>query len=279
MKVSGFTIARNIRKYRYPFLESIRSILPICDEFIVNVGDSDDDTLSMAESMADPKIRIVRNAWDNGMGKEVLSFQTNQALKECSGDWAFYLQADEVVHEKDLPRLKRVMLRALHRPVDALKFRWLHFYGNYCRYRVDAGWYQKQSRIIRNRGEVESVGDAYSFARKDGRPLREWKTGCFIYHYGWVQPGEVMTRRRSNAQHLGFAVPGEKEEDRPYDYGDLDRFPVYYGPHPAVMRPLVERHELSRRDWAGISRRKWWHPFVYLRPRWKTWRREKRRLT
>lgn len=278
MKVSGFTIARNIRTYHYPVRESICSILPICDEFIVNVGDSQDDTLQMIRSIGSPKIRIIQNQWDPAMGKEVLSFQTNLALKECSGDWAFYLQLDEVLHEKDLPRIVTIMRENLHRPVDALRFRWLHFYGSYHRYRIDAGWYQKQDRIIRNNGEVKSVEDAYAFGRADQTPLRRVSTSCFIYHYGWVQPRDVMMQRRYNAERIGFVSLSDPERGREYDFGDLNRFPVYYGSHPAVMVPLVADHEVSRQDWLEIRRRKWWHPFVYLRPRWKTWSRVKHKI-
>jgi hypothetical protein len=36
MKVGGFTFVRNVVKYDYPVVESIRSILPVVDEFIVN---------------------------------------------------------------------------------------------------------------------------------------------------------------------------------------------------------------------------------------------------
>src|SRR3989338_6461408 len=121
MKISGFTIARNVLRYHYPVLESIRSVLPLCDEFIVNVGDSDDGTRALIESLASPKIRVIDHVWDFRMGKEVLSHQTNLALRECRGDWAFYLQSDEVVHEDDLPRLRRVMGQYLtDDTVDAL---------------------------------------------------------------------------------------------------------------------------------------------------------------
>ena len=101
MKISGFTIVRNAVKFNYPVVASIRSILPICDEFIVNVGDSQDGTLELIRSIGSPKIRIIQTQWDMGQGSQVLSQQTNLTLKECRGDWAFYLQSDEVIHEAD----------------------------------------------------------------------------------------------------------------------------------------------------------------------------------
>ncbi|MCK5580182.1 MAG: glycosyltransferase [Candidatus Omnitrophica bacterium] len=279
MKVSGFTIVRNIRKYHYPVIESIKSILPICDEFVINVGDSEDDTLGLMQSIHDPKIRIIENVWDMSMGKEVLSQQTNLALAACKGDWAFYLQSDEVIHEHDLPKLKKAMETHLHdAAVDALRFRWLHFYGSYCRYRIDKGWYQKQDRIIRNNGEVESCGDAYGFHRKDGKPLTRKNTGSFLYHYGWVQPEEIMTQRRVNAEQIGFVELKEEDRTQKYSYGDLNRFPPYFGSHPGVMNDMVKAHQLSSKDFKDIQRRYWWHPMRWLKLRYKTGKRVKTKI-
>src|SRR5580698_527819 len=205
MKISGFTIVRNAVKFNYPVLASIRSILPICDDFIVNVGDSEDNTLGLIRSIDSPKIRIIQNRWDMSRGSEVLSQQTNLALKECKGDWAFYLQSDEVIHEADLYKLKCWMRYYLNRKdVDALRLWWFHFYGSFWRYRIDFGWYQKQDRIIRNNGQVESYGDAFGFRRIDGKPLRTRLTFCYIYHYGWVNSNIAMQMRCDNASEIGF---------------------------------------------------------------------------
>ena len=274
MKISGFTIVRNAVKYNYPVLESIRSILPVCDEFIVNVGDSEDDTLKLIESIRDPKVRIIRNAWDFSQGKEVLSYQTNLALKECREKWAFYAQSDELAHEDDLGRIKILTERYLNDDtVDALRFPWLHFYGSYYRYRVDSGWYQKQDRIVRNNGQIESYGDAYAFRRKDGQELRRRNTGCFIYHYGWVQSEELMAERRKNAEQIGFVSLVDEERNSKYNYGDLDRFPVYFGTHPQVMKERISAHPLSRADWAAIEKKYWWHPAKIFKIRCKTGKR------
>ncbi|TLY36235.1 MAG: glycosyltransferase, partial [Nitrospirae bacterium] len=111
MKVSGFTFCRNAVRYDYPLVESIRSILPIVDEFIVNVGRCDDGTLELVRSIGDPKIRMIESVWDETLRKDglIYSQQTNIALAQCTGDWAFYLQADEVVHEDDLPAIRAAM--------------------------------------------------------------------------------------------------------------------------------------------------------------------------
>lgn len=280
MKLSGFTIARNVIKFNYPILESIQSILPICDEFIVNVGDSEDDTLELIRSIKSDKIRIIQNDWDLSQGAEVLSFQTNLALKECKGDWAFYLQSDEVIHEDDFKRLRHVMDKHLNEnDVDALRFRWLHFYGSYFRYRIDQGWYQKQDRIIRNNGEVESFGDAFGFRRKDKQPVRRKNTNCFLYHYGWVHSEEVMTQRRVNAENIGFTTLMEDERQAKYDYGDLNRFPAYFGRHPVVMKDRIGNHLLSLKDLKDIDQRYWWYPLKWFKVRYKTGKRVREKIS
>lgn len=280
MKVSGFTIAWNVEKYQYPFLESIKAILPICDEFIVNVGKSHDNTLALVKSLNDSKIRIIETVWDPKGRKDELACQTNVALKECKGDWAFYVQSDELIHENDLGRLKKMMEKYLHdENVDTLRFKWLHFYGSYYRYRIDGGWFQKQDRIIRNNGTVESMGDAWGFHRKDGKPLRRKNTDCFLYHYGWVQSGEIMTQKRIVAEYLyAPSTLTETEKKKVYDYGDLNRFPPYFGSHPAVMKEIIAAHELSRNDWQEIQRCFWWHPLNHFKMRYKTSRRVKEAL-
>jgi glycosyltransferase involved in cell wall biosynthesis len=279
MKISGFTIVRNAIKFHYPVLASIQSILPICDEFIINVGDSQDGTLELMKSIQSPKIRIIETVWDMNKGPTVLSEQTNIALKECKGDWAFYLQTDEVIHEKDLPKLKSCMLKNLDNPsVDALRFKWLHFYGSYWRYRIDAGWYQKQDRIVRNNGTIESYGDAFAFRRIDGKPLHSEPTGAFLYHYGWVQSSQVMAQRRHNAQQIGFIEKAEGIRDNKYEYGDLNRFPVYFGTHPATMNEETQSHSLSQEDLKNIQQKYWWHPLRWLKLRYKTFKRVKHKI-
>jgi len=93
MKISGFSFARNTVKLYYPIAESIRSILPVCDEFVIAVGrgDEDDTTRAAVESIGDPKIRIIDTVWSDTLENKVLAEQTNIALDACTGDWCFYI--------------------------------------------------------------------------------------------------------------------------------------------------------------------------------------------
>jgi hypothetical protein len=115
MKVSGYTFLRNARALGFPAVESIRSVLPICDEFVVNVGRSDDGTLEMIRAIDSEKIRILESEWNDNMRDRgyVYGQQKMIAQFNCSGDWAFYLEGDEVVHEDDLATITISMETAI----------------------------------------------------------------------------------------------------------------------------------------------------------------------
>ena len=98
MKVSAFTFIKNGQILGYPFLQSIQSILPIADEFIVNVGKSEDNTLELIKSLSSSKIKIIESQWNDSMQDKgyVYGQQKMIAQFNCSGDWAFYIEADEI---------------------------------------------------------------------------------------------------------------------------------------------------------------------------------------
>ena len=95
MKVCGFTFIRNGIKLDFPFREAIRSILPLCDEVIVAVGKSDDNTLEVVKAIS-PKVKVLET---------VKAFRAIPYFY----NWAFYIQGDEAVHEKYLPVIKKAM--------------------------------------------------------------------------------------------------------------------------------------------------------------------------
>jgi len=251
MKISGFTIVRNAIKYDYPLIESISSILPIVDEFIVNVGNSEDNTLELIRSIPSGKIKVIESTWDDSIQKYglIFSIQTNIALSHCTGDWAFYLQADEVIHEKDLPKLVAVMEKQLDNPrILGLMFRYLHFYGDY--YSLNPWFYHKAIRIIRNNGSVKSCGDAVGFCTQDGHYLNNLKdrwihTGVKVYHYGYVKNSLTLLekmRYQISRYHGNQPPPDEaKLVSQPdYSFENYDIMKEFRGTHPKVMERRIK---------------------------------------
>jgi hypothetical protein len=269
MKVSGFTFIRNAVKYDYPVVESIRSVLPLCDEFIVNVGHCEDGTLKVIKSIGDPKISILETVWDESLRTKglIYSAQTNLALAQCTGDWAFYIQADEVVHEDDLPVIGRSMSRHRDNPqVKGLLFRYLHFVADY--WSTNPWAYHKAVRIIRNNGDVESCGDAVGFHVKATRQYLqsgppEWlaSSGGCIFHYGWVKdPKTMLAKKREQVTvYHGDQVPVAEARQLAGDTFEFENYPIlkeFRGRHPAVMESRIRaspRRATRRNRWLN------WH--------------------
>ncbi len=251
MRVSGFTFVRNAIDLHYPLAESIRSILPICDEFIVAAGDSSDGTTALIRSLADPKIKIIETVWDKALvsGKSNAQ-QTNIALDACSGDWAFYLQADEVVHEDDLDAIVASMRRHRDDPrVEGLLFDYIHFYADYGTYQTAHNWYRREVRIVRTGIGVRSWHSAQGF-RRDGNKLHVQLSGGRIFHYGWVRPPQQMTRKSHAFQtlHAGRAAADDAFPDlsAEFDYGKLHCLARFTGTHPRVMHARI-----AAKDWTA----------------------------
>jgi hypothetical protein len=241
--LSGFSIVRNAIHYGYPVAEALRSFAPLVDEVVVAVGRGEDGTLELVRSLDLPQLRVIETEWDETLrvGGRVLAQQTNLALAACRHPWAFYLQADEVVHEQDYPTIRAALDRWRDDPaVDALRFRFLHFEGTYAY--VNYVRYRKQCRIIRNNGAIVSVGDAAGFGRVDGCSLRVRRSGATIYHYGWARAPEVLKRKTLAFQKLYHDDDWVAAHygDIPPDYlSDVDIAFRFRGSHPAVMRERI----------------------------------------
>src|SRR6478735_6433139 len=160
MKISGFTIIKNAIKNDYPIVEAINSILPVVDEMIVSVGESEDNTEELIRAIRSDKIKIVHSFWDPAVrkGGEILAIETNKAFEQISpdSDWAFYIQADEAVHEKYHDAIRQAALKYLNnKNVEGLLFRYLHFYGTYDYVGDSRRWYDKEVRMIRNDKNIQ----------------------------------------------------------------------------------------------------------------------------
>ncbi|MBL7730714.1 MAG: glycosyltransferase family 2 protein [Chitinophagaceae bacterium] len=249
MKISGFTFVRNAVKFDYPVTESIRSVLPVVDEFIVSVGNSDDSTLQLIESIGSPKIKIHHSVWDDSLkeGGRVLAVETDKALAHVSpdADWAFYVQADEVVHENDLEKIVSAAKRHLDdKEVEGLLFKYKHFYGTYDYVGDSRRWYSHEIRLLRNTGQVVSYQDAQGFRTRDNRKLKVKSIDAFIYHYGWVRHPHKQLEKLNSFYTLWngaeYQAPEVKETDAFDFFKDADSIERFTGTHPAVMKQRIE---------------------------------------
>lgn len=271
MKISGFAMGKNARKLYYPMKQAVMSILPIVDEFVVALGDSDEDDTTREEidSINSKKIKIVDTTWDiekypRGMEH---AHQTDIAKQHCSGDWLFYLQSDEVVHEKYLPVIQKRCEELLNdKEVEGLLFNYIHFWGDYYHIQDNHCWYRKEIRIIRNDPDIHSWESAQSFRRipcfngidfrqqKNTYKLKVEPVNAFIYHYGWVRPPKLMQNkiRAFSTNHQGWRnvekLEKEQKFDHIFDYGNLSKLKHFNGSHPKVMKGWIDdfywKHQL-----------------------------------
>jgi len=251
MRVSAFTFIKNGQILGYPFLQSIKSILPIVDEFVINVGDSEDNTLEMIRSIKDKKIRILESKWNSKMTDRgyVYGHQKMIAQFNCTGDWAFYIEGDEVYHEKDLEQIRKSMQIYLKDSnVEALVFDFKHFYGNANSILNSPGWYRSEARIIKN--SIRSYAPDGLFwlvldSNKKGRYPRAKKIDATCYHYGWVRSEKQMNLKSIKVQKYWGGEPIK------IDYSQMDQEIIesFKGSHPRIVQDwLYEANGLYLAD-------------------------------
>lgn len=246
--ISGFTFIRNGVELAFPFEASIRSLLPLVDEFVVAVGKGSDDTLARVRAIGDPKIRIIETLWNERMADRgfVYAQQKMIAQYSCTGDWAFYLEGDEVVHEGELAAIRASVDHHHTNPaVEALVFDYHHFYGSPDWISISPGWYRRECRLIRNTIRSYAPDGQYwlvTTEHKKGRNPQGALAGAHIYHYGWIRRNEEMQKKMDQVSKY-WGTPAAQIAYSRFDRRALKRFE---GTHPAKVKEwLANEAELD----------------------------------
>lgn len=252
MKVSGFTFIRNAITLDYPVVESIQSILPLCDEVVVAVGNSEDQTLELIQNI-DPKVKVIQTIWDDTLRANgaVLALETDKALAaiDPEADWAFYIQGDEVIHEEDHQAILAALQKYQHdHEVDGLLFNYLHFYGSYDYVGISNNWYKKEIRIIKPGRQIRSYRDAQGFRKAPDQKLKVAAINARVFHYGWVKDPRAMQRKQENFHKLwhddAWLDKNVKVAER-FDYEDhIHQLARFEGTHPTCVQPRI-----AKRNW------------------------------
>lgn len=258
MKISGFSYVRNGFDYGVPFLEAYQSILPICDEFIVTVGEGNDGTKQAIQQLNDPKIKIIDTVWDMSLraNGKIFAQQTNLALDAITGDWAFHIQADEVIHENDIYKIKEAVVQNDHdKRVEGFILPFIHFWGGYDHIRTSRRVHKHEVRLFRNGLGVRSYRDSLGFRKyknleayandtEKGEKLRVKKIDAPIYHYTEVRGPGAKTKK---AAAIGAFY--EKNDNKPVQKEEFgyDRLEKFTGTHPRLMHGKV-----NAQDWEYV---------------------------
>ena len=249
MKVTGFTFIRNAIKLDYPIVEAIKSILPICDDFVVAVGNSEDETFNLIQSIDPNKIKIIPTIWDDSMRENgaVLAVETNKAFQAISSesDWAFYIQGDEVIHEKYLPIIHKAMKKYVHsKDIDGLLFNYHHFYGSYDYIGASSQWYREEIRVIKNNKSIYSFKDAQGFRKGNNNKLNVALIPAFVYHYGWVKDPRAMQSKQESFHRLWHDdqwIEEHVSKTDEFEYEEhVSQLELFKESHPKVMSERIK---------------------------------------
>jgi hypothetical protein len=265
--ISGFTLVRNAVKLDYPIVPAIRSILDICDEVVVNVGRSEDETRELVAAIGDPRVRVLDTVWDFSRGGGTLAFETNRAMAACQGTWGVYIQADEVLHEAGAATLRERMRESgSDTRVEGLLVDYLHFYGDFDTIATDRHWYRREVRVVRLGADVRSYSDAQGFrVGASGRRLGARVTGARMFHYGWARPPHSMRDKLVASQEI-FTEAVDRLAARATQE-TLNWTPLlrrFAGAHPRVVAPWVAARRPGAARAVGPRRLRPAHLRLYL---------------
>ena len=289
MLISGLSFIRNGVSLGYPFVEAIRSILPLVDEMVVVVGRSDDGTREAVEGIGDAKIRIIDSEWHPRITPKasVLAQQTNLGLMHCRGDWVVYVQGNELFHERDLPRMRELMTEHLENPqVEGLLIERLVFYGDYHHFvRAYPDRFKYVVRAFKPWNGVYAITSAMTFSvfpsyGERGRSLRCVDSGIDMFRYGKVLTPEAMQYKLRHAPHKLKSGGADFSVESYLNWLPRECVRPYRGDHPAVMAERVARHpfkvDLDDPRWRTKLTRKertrLWESAFYRRfgvPKWR----------
>ena len=276
MRISAFTYVRNGIEYFYPFLESIQSVLPMVDEFVVVVGDSTDGTRKSILNLNSKKIKIVDSIWDMTLreGGKIFAQQSNLGADATTGEWVIHLQADEVLHENDISRLKDYILRFDKDPkVEGLLFPFLNFHGDYDHISTGRKSERFEIRAFRNNPLIRSYRDSQGFRKytsldaylngEKGVKLCVAKIDVPVYHYPFVRPPEIMKSKITTFMSFyndDKAMAGKSQYIQEFDYNEVHSLEVFTGTHPKIMLPTIQKKNWTFQydpSKADISLRYW----------------------
>jgi glycosyltransferase involved in cell wall biosynthesis len=248
--ISGFTFIRNGVKLGFPFEASIRSLLPIVDEFVIAIGRSEDDTLERIEAINDPKIRIIETIWNERMTERGFVYAQQKMIAQyaCTGDWAFYLEGDEILHEDELPAIQASIEQHHHnQKIEALVFDYYHFYGSPEWLAISPAWYRRECRLIRNTirsyapdGQFWVVMDKHRHGRMPNAAL----ANAHIYHYGHVRKLHYMQSKLDQVSK--------------YWAGSAPK--ITYSIDPMALKPFDKSHPLLATEWLANEAEPTFHP-------------------
>jgi|TARA_B100000035_G_scaffold223208_1_gene191767 glycosyltransferase involved in cell wall biosynthesis len=245
--LSGYTTTKNVIASDYPWEASIHSLLGFCDEVVVVDGGSDDGTWEALEkwSEKEEKLRVyqVKRDWNNYRFAVFDGQQKAVARSLCKGDWCWQMDIDEVVHENDYEKVKK-LARQIPKSVKLVCLPVIDYWGKEDKVRVDVNpWKWRLSRndthithdIPAQHRRYDEKGNVYSIG----------SDGCDYVHTDNYQP----------IPHMNFYTPQHEQirqqilNDRNFRDKNLENYSSFIN---AAIKELPGVHHYS---WFDIKRK------------------------
>ena len=248
------TVCSNPLSMDFPLKECLESAAGIADEIILinaddiypcdTVGEVNFVISSLSQDIKN-KMKVYYLPWRDSFRKNMSSIEMSVAMSQCTGDYLIWLDADEVLHEKNYEDINK-LINIGH---DAYSFRTIHFYKDYNHYKTPSGhWYNHRPKLVRNNLGISSAYQSWiengeikreftaDLVTWDYKPVHAFSklTKIPIYHYGYVRDTDKMTKKQN-------AI--EKRHHPDYKYVDKIKWDMkgikeFKGTHP---KPMLER--------------------------------------
>jgi glycosyltransferase involved in cell wall biosynthesis len=280
--LSGYSTTYNCVDQNYPFVESITSLLDVCDEVVVVDGGSSDGTWDVLTAMSNEnsklKIKQIERDWTHPRHAVFDGMQKAAARDLCTGDFCWQQDVDEVIHENDYQKIRNLLI-STPKSVNLICLPVTEFWGNKGKIRIDINpW---KWRLSRNHPEIthgipaslrrqDENGDLYSAPGSDGCDYVTRSTGDLIpnvnFHTQQTENLRQSAQTNSNAreQYVNWLSAVIKNLPGVYHYSwfDLPRkintYRNYWSRHWQSMYNIkqedtIENNMFFDKKWSDVS--------------------------
>ena len=235
--LTGITLIKDGNRLKYPWKQCIKSLCSYCDDVLLNIGQSTDDTELDSATLAQEHSNLNLHSYywsmgNSGDGRE-LAHQANNLLKYIRTEWVIYLQSDELLLQQDGLYLKR-LVEELPSDITQIELYRTYFWGS-----LDKRAPEHEIFLGRmfKKGTHLVGGDGMYLIRNQGEVYR---TTIPIYHYSRIGEEKDVTNRIRNLDLL-FHPSEEVATYKDFNYNECKSLIPYIGKHPEGIEEFYKK--------------------------------------
>jgi glycosyltransferase involved in cell wall biosynthesis len=219
-KISGYTTTKDCISQKYPFEQSVKSMLGFSDEVVVVDGGSTDGTWEFLEAWSKKEDRLkvykVERDWNHKRHAVFDGLQKAEARSRCTGDFLWQMDSDEIVHEDHYEKIIG-LCKNFPDNIDLVSLPVIEYWGGSEKVRMDINpwkWRLSKNKEYITHGipgqlrKIDDEGNLYSLPGSDGCDYVHSETFELIPHASFYTE-EVHKARIA-------AVSGHKQAQEGY---------------------------------------------------------------